>query len=766
MIGQRLMLLLLALITSRSMAAEIKLEKFFTEHCVQCHGPDEQESGVRLDQSINLLLADTRLVEKIIHVVEDGEMPPEEELQPPADLIDEIVHLLENSVISQRPPNPLKRLTRFEYTNTLSDLFGVEFDLSHLLPPDHVEDGFDKFGDSQIMSPHQLMAYLETARFVAERILPLSKPETQTWDFDGKYFHGSKNFATGGGGDYLEDEEYVLTGFRPYRSNLHLSINPEEHDQFSIPAFGKYRLEVSVRSDQSKEGEIIGINLGDGRHPTSFKTIKRIALPHGANHFETELTLKLGDQLAFTFDSARIPGKSLKKQEHKGPSLRFSRVKIVGPLEGSWPTKAMKAIVPNPEMSPEELVDHLSIMLTRNELPSEDRIAYVNIARAKLELTGSKTATARSILIALLTSPHFLYKSESQELTAVQQAHRLSYFLWNSIPDPELLNASKLGQLREDPREQVERMLMDPKTDRFIEDFTRQWLQRDKVSDFGPDVRVFKNVRRMTVDSMSREGRELFRYMLENGLSMELFIDSDFVMANDRLARFYGLPPVEGDQFVPVELPADSERGGLVAQAGFLKLTSTDFATSPIHRGSWILKNLYNMKINPPADILINEPDIRGTTTVREAILKHQELESCSRCHSKIDPLGFALEYYDPVGRKRNEYRHVEELVAEDDETVFTKKIKFTKAPIEANMTLPNGREVSDMVSLKNALIEDKEKIIKGLIEKLISYAHGREVTVADRPYVNDVFDSISEEEFSLRAAIHAIVDHPAFRKR
>ena len=135
-------------------------------------------------------------------------------------------------------------------------------------------------------------------------------------------------------------------------------------------------------------------------------------------------------------------------------------------------------------------------------------------------------------------------------------------------------------------------MLMDPKTDRFIEDFTRQWLQRDKVSDFGPDVRVFKNVRRMTVDSMSREGRELFRHMLENGLSMELFIDSDFVMANDRLARFYGLPPVEGDKFVPVELPTDSERGGLVAQAGFLKLTSTDFATSPIHRGSWILKNL------------------------------------------------------------------------------------------------------------------------------------------------------------------------------
>ena len=254
-------------------------------------------------------------------------------------------------------------------------------------------------------------------------------------------------------------------------------------------------------------------------------------------------------------------------------------------------------------------------------------------------------AAARSVLIALLTSPHFIYKAESPELTDVERAHRLSYFLWNSAPDTTLLNAARSGALGKDSSGQVERMLNDPKTGRFIDDFTRQWLQRDKVDDFGPDVRVFKNVRRMTVDSMGREGRELFRHLLEKNLSMEHFIDSDFVMANDRLARFYKLPKVKGDAFVPVKLPTKSERGGLVAQAGFLKLTSTDFATSPIHRGSWILKNLYNERIEPPADVLINEPDIRGTTTIREAILKHQELESCARCHSKIDPLGFALEY-------------------------------------------------------------------------------------------------------------------------
>jgi hypothetical protein len=270
----------------------------------------------------------------------------------------------------------------------------------------------------------------------------------------------------------------------------------------------------------------------------------------------------------------------------------------------------------------------------------------------------------------------------------------------------------------------------------------------------------------MTVDSMAREGRELFRHLLQNDLSMEHFIDSDFVMVNDRLARFYGLPAVKGDAFVPVKLPKDSERGGLVAQAGFLKLTSTDFATSPIHRGAWILKNLYNERIEPPADVLINEPDIRGTTTIREAILKHQELESCARCHSKIDPLGFALEFYDPVGRKRNEYRHVEELPVERDGTTFTKKIKFTKVPIEAAMKLPNGREVRDLPTLKAALMADKERILKGIIGKLISYAHGREVTLADRPYIDAVYQSAANQNFSLRAAVLAIVAHPEFGRK
>jgi len=758
--------LLAGFLLSGILHAEPKLEKFFGRYCVKCHGPDKQKGKVRLDKPVGTLFADEKFLETVATVLDAGEMPPEESAQPTAAARSEALQIIQERILSQRPDNPLKRLTRAEYSHTLHDLFGVNFDFTGLLPPDHVEHGFDKFGESRLMSPHQMMAYLKTARFVAGRLLPDAKPETRHWDFNASHFHGSKNFATGGGGDYRDGDDYVLTGFRPYRSNLHFSIDPKSHDQFVIPAFGVYRLEVKAHAEKSAEGEVIGINLGDGRHPTSFRNIRRIPMPHGSKGFTTELTLKAGDRLAFTFDSARVPGRSLEKKEHKGPAMRFSHLRVTGPLTEKWPTTAMQAILPKPEMKPGELIDHLALLLTQRPLSAEDRPAFVEIVEKKRASGASPAATARSALIALLTSPHFIYKAESAELTNVERAYRLSYFLWNSAPDAELLASAKSGALAKDPSAQVERMLKDPKASRFIDDFTRQWLQRDKVDDFGPDVRVYKNVRRMTVDSMGREGRELFRHLLEKGLSMERFIDSDFVMANDRLARFYGLPAVKGDAFVPVKLPAKSERGGLVAQAGFLKLTSTDFATSPIHRGAWILKNLYNERLEPPADVLINEPDIRGTTTIREAILKHQELESCARCHSKIDPFGFALEFYDPVGRKRSEYRHVEELPVEREGTTFTKKLKFTKIPIEAAMKLPNGREVRDLPTLKAALMADKELILKGIIGKLISYAHGREVTLADRPYIDAVYKVSKSHKYSLRAAIQAIVAHPEFGRK
>ena len=255
-------LLLIGGVLTSPLAADHQLKEFFASHCIRCHGKDEQNGAVRLDKPADALLKDVELLDRVANVLESGEMPPKEEEQPEADLLSGVLETLQERLIARRPSNPLKRLTRSEYTNTIRDLFGLDFNFSGLLPPDHVEQGFDKFGEAHLMSPHQVMSYLTTARFIAERVLPDVKPRTRTWEFDVRHFHGSKNFATGGGGDYRDGDDYVLTGFRPYRSNLHFSVDTESHDQFTIPEFGVYRLEVMAHSEKSKEGEVVGINLG------------------------------------------------------------------------------------------------------------------------------------------------------------------------------------------------------------------------------------------------------------------------------------------------------------------------------------------------------------------------------------------------------------------------------------------------------------------------------------------------------------------------
>jgi hypothetical protein len=323
--------------------AEPLLEAFFTQHCVECHGPEKQKGKVRLDRPIDELFAEAQLPETVVSVLEGGEMPPEDAPQPKAETRAKALELLQKRILANRPANPIKRLTRAEYANTVYDLFGVNFDFNDLLPPDQVEHGFDKFGESHLMSPHQVVAYLKTARFVAERLLPDEKPETRKWEFDARHFHGSKNFAVGGGGDYRDGDGYVLTGFRPYRSNVHFSTDPDGYERFIVPAFGVYRLEVKAHSVKSDEGEVIGINLGDGRHPTSFRNIRRIPMPQGSKGFTTELTLKAGDQLAFTFDSARAPGRGGDPRKYKGPRMRFSNLKVTGPLTEERPAEASRA---------------------------------------------------------------------------------------------------------------------------------------------------------------------------------------------------------------------------------------------------------------------------------------------------------------------------------------------------------------------------------------------------------------------------------------
>ncbi len=739
-------------------ASAIPEPQFFNEYCISCHGSEKQNGEIRLDQIDETFFSNTERLKTLIGVLEKREMPPRKKRQPPTELRAQIVETLKRKLLQQAVPSLIKRLTREEYTNRINDLFDTQFDLTVLLPEDRNEDGFNKLGESHRMSSYQVQSYLNAARFIADRLVLDEKPQQQEWVFGPTKLRGTDR------GDYQTEKARVLATFYPWRSNLHFSTSDENDDLFRIPEFGRYRFEAEVTIVNSEEDQTIGINLGDPRYPTNFKKIKRLVLPNSATSFAVDLLLRKGSQIAFTFDSAKTWNAGNAPKEYKGPKLFFTEVRVTGPICEEWPTPAQKKIFAGVGSNVDDLTEHLITLLTRRELPAADVEGFKQLARNRMATGGGIKAAARTLITAILSSPYFLHKHEESKLDDLSLAFRLSYFLWNSAPDEALMEAAKTGSLRskEALEKQVVRMLQNPKVDRFSEDFTRQWLLTDKIDDVSPDLRVYSRVTNLQMDAIAREPHAFFHEILSNNLSMVNFIDSDFMMVNDFSARFYGLKGISGTAFRPVKLSPDSERGGLVGQAGFLKLTSSAFETSPVQRGAWILKNIYGENIEPPANLKFEEPDVRGAKTVKEVMAKHQSVETCYRCHSRIDPLGLALERYDPIGRLRKEYRHVE--VLSNANTKGT--VKSTSSPIDSEATLVDGRKLNSMRSLKKVLMEDKEVILKSILSRLISYSMGRETGVQDEAFINEVYDQIEAEDFPLRSAILVITTHESFRRK
>lgn len=732
-----------------------QLKAMLDQYCISCHGAEKQKGKVRLD---NIDLSQSpKMLEDIIYVLEEAEMPPGKKEQPSEKM--KAAVLRELYVISFARPG-LKRLNREEYTNSVNDIFNMDFKLDDLLPEDKSEHGFNKIAQDQVMSPHQVQSYLKTARFIAERVLPESEfPETEV-TFTVGHFRGSQK------GDYREGDKFILATHYPWRSNLHFSkyeseivgestskilckVNEQTYERYSIPAYGTYRYEVSYEIINSKEDQVLGINLGDPRFPTNFKKIKRVLLPHGKDTVSFEVTLRQGAETSLTFDTAKTWSTGQRPRDYKGPKLAFKEVKICGPLKR--PPGRLQSLLKSEDVK--ELTDCLTGLILKRALPVSDKEDFYMLAENSRKAGDTKRQTAVTLITAILCSPHFIYKNEK---SGSALASKMSFFLWNTAADDSLLEALKNAD-KKTVREQALRMMADEKINRFYQDFTAQWLQTEKIDDISPDMRVYSKVTPIHVEAMKQEAVEFFKEIFEKGLSMENFIESDFIMINDKLAEHYGFSGVRGSEFRKFKMPPDSQRGGLTGQAGFLKQTSGTFETSPILRGVWIIKNLYGEKMEPPADVIIAEPDIRGTTTVREIMEKHQSSENCFRCHAKIDPLGLALEHFDAMGKYRKEYKNVE-VVNKD-------KVIYKKASIDSAAILPNGSKANSLKTLKAAMLKDKEKIIKGIISKLISYATGNKTAVSDRPFIDDVYRETAGENFSLKAAVLAIVSHDSFLK-
>jgi hypothetical protein len=435
-----------------------------------------------------------------------------------------------------------------------------------------------------------------------------------------------------------------------------------------------------------------------------------------------------------------------------------------GPLVTEAERARRQGIIPPDDATPEVVAEHLKRFAERawrRPVKKEELKDYLETYRVERE-AGAKPADAYRIMLqSVLTSRNFIYLVEGdpaarQQLTDWELASRLSYFLWSSMPDDALFAAARGETLNgERLRKEVDRMLTDSRINRFIDDFSRQWLQLNRVGMFPPDKKLYPAYDDWLEASMREEPVEYFREMLAKNLPIESFLDSDWTVANARLCDFYGLPEPKTDGFQRVSLTPEDHRGGLLTMAAVLGLTSDGTRHRPVHRGVWLSEAIFNRTPpSPPANVDPIEPiPPKGTKiTIRQRMEVHAKNTSCAACHRNIDPLGLAFDQYDAIGQWRTR-EQVPTGVGEDP-------------LVDASGVMPDGRPFTDSDQFKQLLLEDRDKIARAFIEHLCTYALRRVLTVDDRDGVQAIVDEAKRYQYGVRDIVRAVALSELIRKR
>lgn len=408
----------------------------------------------------------------------------------------------------------------------------------------------------------------------------------------------------------------------------------------------------------------------------------------------------------------------------------------------------------------------------RRPVEPEVRQEYLARVEARLQAGDSFEAAMRYAYQAALCSPDFVYLLEPPgPLDDFAMASRLSYFLWNSRPDERLQELASKGQLRrpEVLREEVERLIQSPRFQRFVEDFTGQWLKLRSIAANDPDKKLYPEFSTYLQDSMVGETRSYFHELIKSNLDAGHLVKSDFAMLNQKLATHYGIPGVTGTQMRKVPLPADCPRGGFLTQAAILKLTANGTTTSPVPRGAFVMARLLGQPPDPPPpNTPAVEPDVRGASTIREQLDKHRHDSSCASCHARIDPPGFALEAFDVIGGFRSRYRSIGEGDNAPRGAIDPLiGISFKLGPaVDASGQLPDGRKFQDIREFQSLLASQKELLLRNLAQQLAIYATGRDVAFSDRPALEQIVQRTQNQGGGLRTLLHELVQSPLFQTR
>ncbi|MEM1294536.1 MAG: DUF1592 domain-containing protein, partial [Verrucomicrobiota bacterium] len=455
------------------------------------------------------------------------------------------------------------------------------------------------------------------------------------------------------------------------------------------------------------------------------------------------------------------------------PAIGIGPFEWTGPLYESWPPKTHQNLLGDCNLENGTLEQAEAVF--REFLPKAFRrpVTDEEIARP-LNLVEKTLASGRPFSEALrvglesvLCSPNLLFLRErnhgGERVSNYELASRLSYFLWNSTPDQLLLNAAAKGQLSKPNilSQEIERMLQDPKSDRFVRNFTGQWLKLREINATTPDSKLYKEFDEVLQVSMVRESQSFFDHLLTENLPITNFLDSDFAMLNRRLAEHYEVEGVKGMEMQPISLPADHVRGGVLTQGAVLKVTANGTNTSPVMRGVWVLENVLGKHIPPPPPNIEGiEPDIREATTIREKLDLHRNSGSCASCHQYIDPPGFALETFDPIGGFRENYLQFKVNSKHPDKgwgTVVEAK------PVDASGEFATGEQFATFEDFRALLVADSSPFAYCLTDRLATYALGREMGFSDREALREIVAKTKEEGNGFRTLIHNIITSPLF---
>jgi hypothetical protein len=408
----------------------------------------------------------------------------------------------------------------------------------------------------------------------------------------------------------------------------------------------------------------------------------------------------------------------------------------------------------------------------RRPVPLDVRNAYVNKVADRLKAGDCFESAMRWAYRAALCSPDFLYHVEpANKLDDHALASRLSYLFWNSMPDnrlTELANANTL-HVPTTLRAEVERLLKDPRSQRFVSDFIGQWLKLRQIAANDPDRQLYPEFSPYLQDSMVAESRAYFQEIIDRNLGASYLVQSDFVMVNGKLATHYGIHGVSGAKPRRVPLPKDCPRGGFLTQAAVMKVTANGTTTSPVPRGAFVLERILGERPEPPPpNIPAVEPDVRGTSTIREQLAKHRSDSSCAACHAKMDPPGFALESFDVIGGYRTRYRSIG--VGDKAERGSIDPfigINFKLGPpVDPSGILPDNKSFKDIKELQTHLAADPDRLLRNLAMQLAVYGTGRPIAFSDRKQINGIVSNTRNNGGGIRTLLHELVQSPLFQTR